>query len=131
MDWMELFGSGSQRTFCRLATSFTSICQSYTYRIYLRGADCSQKALGIRFPAGRVPDNEAYADLRPGVIVASQTLGDEICNVMTTSGVCLQSPYGKKYITVAKSGFPEGEEGTEKVEYWSEIRTLECEKLRL
>ena len=67
-----------------------------------------EKALRTKLPAGRVPDDEAYTDLRPGVMVASKTLSHENEDVMTTSGVCLQSPSRKKYITVAKHGFPGG-----------------------
>lgn len=67
-----------------------------------------EKALRRKLPADRIPDDEAYIDLRPGVMIASKTSGHENSDVMTTSGVCLQSPSGKKYITVAKHGFPGG-----------------------
>ena len=66
-----------------------------------------EKALRRKLPAGRVPDDEAYADLRPGVMVTSKMLSHDT-DLMTTSGVCLQSASGKKYITVAKHGFPGG-----------------------
>ena len=67
-----------------------------------------EKALRRKLPLGRIPDGEAYESLRPGVMVASQSLGNEDYDVMTTSGICLQSPSGRKYITVAKHGFPGG-----------------------
>ena len=70
----------------------------------------SEKALRRKLPAGREPDDVAYAQLRPGVMVASfdQYRPSEF-DVMTTSGICLKSPTSaKKYITVAKHGFPGG-----------------------
>lgn len=63
-----------------------------------------EKALRRKVPAGREVDNEAYDVLRPGVMIAPRASGD----VMTTSGICLQSPSGKIYVTVAKHGFPGG-----------------------
>lgn len=67
-----------------------------------------EKALRRKSPADRIPDNEAYTDLRPGMMVVSKSSSHENYNVMTTSGVCLQSSSGTKYITVAKHGFPGG-----------------------
>lgn len=67
-----------------------------------------EKAFRRKLPAGRVPDNEIYRDLRPGVMVTSKSLDQEAYDIMTTSGVCLQSPSGTKYITIAKHGFPGG-----------------------
>ena len=64
-----------------------------------------EKALRRKPPIGRTADNEAYGYLRPGVMIASK---GEPYDVMTTSGVCLRSPSGSKYITVAKHGFPWG-----------------------
>ena len=76
---------------------------------YIFGEQTMQeKALRRKVPAGRVPDNEAYAELRPGILVASRSSGHEDNDDMTTSGVCLKSPSGKKYITVATQGFPGG-----------------------
>lgn len=67
-----------------------------------------EKALRRKVPTGRVPDNEVYRDLRPGVLITSKSLDQDKDDVMTTSGVCLRSPSGAKYITVAKHGFPGG-----------------------
>ena len=76
---------------------------------YIFGEQTVQEnALRRKLPAGRIPDNEAYTDLRPGVMVASADPESEDHDVMTTSGICLQSPSGKKYLTVAKYGFPGG-----------------------
>lgn len=67
-----------------------------------------EKGLRRKVPAGRVPDNESYRDLRPGVMIALTSVNEEAYDVMTTSGVCLQSPSGAKYRTVAKHEFPGG-----------------------
>ena len=67
-----------------------------------------EKHLPRKVPAGTIYDNETSAELRPGIVVASQSLSHEGYDVMTTSGVCLKSPSGKKYVTVAKHGFPGG-----------------------
>ncbi|CAF9931446.1 MAG: hypothetical protein HETSPECPRED_007872 [Heterodermia speciosa] len=68
-----------------------------------------EKAVRRKVPAGREIDKEAYSQLRPGLMIASGAIsGEDNSDVMTTSGICLQSPSGKKYITVAKHGFPGG-----------------------
>lgn len=67
-----------------------------------------EKAARRKLPTGRVPDNEVYGDLRPGVMITSKSIDQDKYDAMTTSGVCLRSPSGAKYITVAKHGFPGG-----------------------
>ncbi|MCJ1471191.1 hypothetical protein MMC07_009839 [Pseudocyphellaria aurata] len=67
-----------------------------------------EKAQRRSLPTGRVPDNEVYRDLRPGVMITSKSTDQAKYDVMATSGVCLRSPSGAKYITVAKHGFPGG-----------------------
>ena len=67
-----------------------------------------EKALRRKVPSGRSSDDVEYTDLRPGLMVASKL--DPANDFLTTSGVCVQSPLGKKYITVAKHGFPAGVE---------------------
>ena len=68
-----------------------------------------EKALRRKVPFGRVRDDESYSDLRPGVMVASKVNQNE--EILTTSGICVQSPSGNKYITVASHGFRAGVEG--------------------
>ncbi|MCJ1397128.1 hypothetical protein MMC11_000320 [Xylographa trunciseda] len=66
------------------------------------------KALRRMLPTGRAPDNSKYSSLRPGVVLASATINGQ--ELVTSSGVCVQSPQGKKYITIASHGFPGGVE---------------------
>ena len=68
-----------------------------------------EKAFRRKVPEGREVDNGAYDQLRPGLMIASRAITvEDDYDVMTTSGICLQSPSGKKYVTVAKHGFPGG-----------------------
>lgn len=56
-------------------------------------------------PQGQVFDDSQYDQLRPGIMIVSATGSTQ--ELLTTSGVCLQSPSSsKKYITVASHGFP-------------------------
>jgi len=66
-----------------------------------------EKALRKKEPEGAIHDDETYDILRPGVKLyhAAHEAKDDL---KTTSGVCVQSPHGTKYITVAKYGFPSG-----------------------
>jgi hypothetical protein len=69
----------------------------------------SAKALRRTLPDSGARDNSDYfPSLRPGVRLAHPV--EEGIEILTSSGVCLQSPTGKKYITVASHGFPEGAE---------------------
>ena len=52
-------------------------------------------------------DNSQYNPLRPGVMVTSDLSGDGSSRT-TTSGVLVQDGSGRKYLTVAAHGFPEG-----------------------
>ncbi|KAL9113804.1 MAG: hypothetical protein Q9187_007572 [Circinaria calcarea] len=67
-----------------------------------------EKVLRLKLPAGRIPDGEAYQELQPGLMVASNASGHENDGMMKASGVYLQSPSGNKYNTPAKHGFPAG-----------------------
>ncbi|MCJ1385699.1 hypothetical protein MMC17_008822 [Xylographa soralifera] len=64
------------------------------------------KALRRVLPKGRVPDNSNYSSLRPGVVLVSATVNGR--ELVTTSGVCVQSPQCRKYITIASQGFSGG-----------------------
>ncbi|KAL8691389.1 MAG: hypothetical protein Q9218_003383 [Villophora microphyllina] len=71
----------------------------------------SEKAMRKKLPVGRQHDDEWYTDLRPGIIVAGENnLQADNREVMSTAGVCIESPNGTKYITVASHGFPIGVE---------------------
>ncbi|MCJ1347528.1 hypothetical protein MMC31_005753 [Peltigera leucophlebia] len=75
---------------------------------YLFGEEAiEEKALGIKLPSGRLYDDAVYDDkLRPGVMFAGKGMSES--ELLTTSGVCVKSPSGKKYITCATHGFPGG-----------------------
>ena len=79
---------------------------------YMFGEEAvNERALRTKLPTTRDHDDEYYSTLRPGVKVCSQVMtgSDSLC---TTSGVCLESPGGKKYITIASHGV-ENTVGTE------------------
>ena len=65
-------------------------------------------SLRLKLPTDADPDDVNYSnDLRPGVILSSG-IGPDGFEVRTTSGVCVESPSGKKYVTCASHGFPLG-----------------------
>lgn len=76
---------------------------------YLFGEEAiEEKASRIKVPSGRLYDDAVYGDnLRPGVMFAGKE-GMLDSELLTTSGVCVKSPSGKKYITCATHGFPGG-----------------------
>lgn len=76
---------------------------------YLFGEEAiEEKTLRIQVPSGRSSDDAVYGDkLRPGVMFAGK-VGMSESELLTTSGVCVRSPSGKKYITCATHGFPGG-----------------------
>lgn len=76
---------------------------------YLFGEEAiEEKALRNKVPSGRVYDDAVYNDrLRPGVMLAGK-VGLSNSELLTTSGVCVKSPSGNKYITCATHGFPGG-----------------------
>ena len=76
---------------------------------YIFGEEAiEEKALRTKVPSGRLYDDAVYGDeLRPGVMFAGKAGMSEL-ELLTTSGVCVKSPSGKKYITCATHGFPGG-----------------------
>ena len=66
-----------------------------------------ESALRLKLPAEADPDDNPYAKaLRPGVMLAGLTLaGSEL---LTTSGVCVKSPSGQRFVTCAAHGFLPG-----------------------
>ena len=72
--------------------------------------DSEEKAVRRKLPTGREPDDSHYAELRPGIMVASvDEHRSPATDLVTTSGICFRSPStSKHYITVAKHGFPGG-----------------------
>lgn len=77
---------------------------------YIWGKDASREfATRKKFPSkdGQLKDDSDYTkdDLRPGVLLGGiHRNGDSI--LVTTSGICVESLSGEKYITVAAHGFP-------------------------
>ena len=63
-----------------------------------------EKALRKKQPLGNIQDDSLYDDLRPGLKLSSHNVPG--VTYETTSGVCVESPDGTKYVTVAKNGFP-------------------------
>ncbi|KAI4194387.1 MAG: hypothetical protein LQ350_007799 [Teloschistes chrysophthalmus] len=88
----------------RLPRTINNIHVGYIFREDV----LQEKALRRKVHFDDVPDNEAYETLRPGVIVSSKSLGAQYDDTLTISGVCVQSPDGEKYITLAHRGFPAG-----------------------
>lgn len=80
---------------------------------YLFGEEAiKEKASRIKVSSGGSYDDAVYSDkLRPGVMFAGKVSISE-SDLLATSGVCVISPSGKKYITCATHGFPGGK-GTE------------------
>lgn len=65
-------------------------------------------SLRLKLPTDAEPDDANYSKiLRPGVILSSG-IGPDGFELRTTSGVCVESPSGKKYVTCASHGFPLG-----------------------
>ena len=65
-------------------------------------------ALRHKSPMTDDPDDSSYnQSLRPGVMISSGVSPDG-SELHTTSGICVESPGGKKYITCASHGFPAG-----------------------
>ena len=67
-----------------------------------------EKALRRKMPKDRDFDDESYDDLRPGVQLMSAASSST--TLTTTSGVCIRSPDGEKYVTVARHGITSGVE---------------------
>ena len=68
---------------------------------YIFGEEAvNERALITKLPITRDHDNEVYSTLRPGVKMCSQVMNGST-GLNTTSGICVESPGGKKYITIA------------------------------
>ncbi|KAL8705974.1 MAG: hypothetical protein Q9201_000968, partial [Fulgogasparrea decipioides] len=68
-----------------------------------------EKALRKELPFHKEHDNAVYSDFRPGIMLAGENnIPGDSREVLSTSGLCIQSPNGKKYVTVASHGFPNG-----------------------
>lgn len=76
----------------------------YTYESSLR----PQSAPRLKYPPHASPDSESYSmSLRPGVMLSGlNAIGDEL---LTTSGICVQSRVGERLITCATHGFLPGD----------------------
>jgi hypothetical protein len=76
-----------------------------------RPSALKEQAFRRKLPApGNIKDDTQYLpnQLRPGVMIGCLA-NDRTTSILTTSGVCVQSPdTGKRYITVAAHGFPGG-----------------------
>ncbi|KAI9764730.1 MAG: hypothetical protein M1840_008122 [Geoglossum simile] len=71
----------------------------------ISGSICAQR---VKSPVVGDPDNSNYSpSLRPGMMISSGS-GPDQTELLSTSGVCVRSPSGKKYITCASHGFPLG-----------------------
>lgn len=67
-----------------------------------------QSALRLKDPAQGIFDNEVYGKtLRPGVMISRMKAGGD--ELLTTSGVCLESPAGERLVTCAAHGFLPGD----------------------
>lgn len=65
-------------------------------------------SLGLKTPTEVEPDDGNYSNmLRPGVILSSG-IGVDGSELQTTSGICVESPSGTKFVTCASHGFPLG-----------------------
>ncbi|KAL8713201.1 MAG: hypothetical protein Q9220_002722 [cf. Caloplaca sp. 1 TL-2023] len=83
--------------------------------IFGENTNLEEMAMRARLPQDSQPDDTNYAQgfnqLRPGVVVTSKDWDKYPSkDIVTTSGVCLRSPSGRLYLTVAKHGFPGGVE---------------------
>ncbi|KAK3168195.1 hypothetical protein OEA41_004641 [Lepraria neglecta] len=69
----------------------------------------TEHALRTKLPTDRDHDDTAYSNLRPGIKLACRTEPedpkDTDAYIATTAGICVESPGGKKYITLASHGF--------------------------
>ena len=76
---------------------------------YIFGEEASeQKALRLKVPAERDYDDATYGEkLRPGIMLAGND-GSSGAELQTTSGICVKSSLGEKYVTCASHGFPGG-----------------------
>jgi hypothetical protein len=71
-------------------------------------ASMEERAFRLQHPARDLIDDTAYHNsLRPGVMLEGFH-NDMQSRLRTTSGICVQSANGEKYITVAAHGFPAG-----------------------
>lgn len=73
------------------------LCQIAVFYLFEEPADLPQA-----FVHRETIDDSPYTDLRPGVMIASESL-------TTTSGVFVSNSSGERYITVASHGFPSGQ----------------------
>lgn len=65
-------------------------------------------SLRLKTPTEVEPGDGNYSNmLRPGVILSSG-IGADGSELRTTSGVCVESPSGEKFVTCASHGFPLG-----------------------
>lgn len=65
-------------------------------------------SLRLKTPTDVEPGDGNYSNmLRPGVILSSG-IGADGSELRTTSGVCVESPSGEKFVTCASHGFPLG-----------------------
>ncbi|KAL8667783.1 MAG: hypothetical protein Q9202_000247 [Teloschistes flavicans] len=88
----------------RLPAMINNIRVGYIFRKDI----LQEKALRRKVPSKDVPDNVGYDTLRPGVLVSSCSPLGQSHDMNTTSGVCVKSPGGERYITLAHHGFPGG-----------------------
>ena len=71
---------------------------------YIFGEEAmNERARMTKLPITRDHDDEVYSTLRPGVKVCSQVMNGG-AGLNMTSGICVESPGGKKYITIASQG---------------------------
>lgn len=97
LQWMGwcLLALGSSEPYADLRTRLPFIINKIRVDYIFGKHTVHEKVLRRESPAAGAPDDEAYMDLRPGVMIASKS-GHENYNVMTTSGVCLQYSSGTK-----------------------------------
>lgn len=56
-------------------------------------------------PVGKVWDQTSYQTLRPGIMLSSGGIPNEL---LTTPGIIVEDDYGHKYLTIVSYGFPLG-----------------------
>lgn len=76
---------------------------------YVFGDESHQEmAMRKQAPTTMTRDDSIYTHMRPGVMVAATVRENPFLEELSTAGICLLSPSGKRYLTVASHAFQAG-----------------------